>query len=369
MSESTPDNEHLLYIAQTEMDRQKEEMTIEDIEAHRAYVREVFWEPAPVSARTEEWINEIAGNEVSEYRILRKVEEAFSKFEYDTSPGKLPSSVRSPESFLDYFLFEEPHGYCTYFASAFAVIARHLGLPSRFVQGFVVSAEKNGQIPVYSNMSHAWPEVYFEGIGWIPFEPTPGYLSYRYELSSWEVSKKEQEASPVPDTPTPSGAPEPFIPPELPEIPDVPQEIQPDPVVVFSLMDLLKWVFSGIGILLGVLLLILLAERLVRGIRYALSPVSGKYQSEYKRCVHVLGLLGFRREESETVSEFRERLLLEPDFSGLLDYTKDYEEIRYGSRTADVSTLRKTARSADRLLKLLRKKRLPLYLFYRIFRF
>jgi transglutaminase-like putative cysteine protease len=66
-------------------------------------------------------------------------------------------------------------GYCEQFASAYAVMARTLGLPARVAIGFL-SPEKIGsdQFVFSSHDMHAWPEVYFRGSGWVRFEPTPG---------------------------------------------------------------------------------------------------------------------------------------------------------------------------------------------------
>ncbi len=75
----------------------------------------------------------------------------------------------------DYFLFELKKGYCDYFATAMVVLARAAGLPARIVIGYA-----NGTYDPYSaeyNITqadaHAWAEVYFSGIGWMEFEPTP----------------------------------------------------------------------------------------------------------------------------------------------------------------------------------------------------
>ena len=69
-------------------------------------------------------------------------------------------------------------GYCVHFASAMAVMARILGIPSRIAVGFQPGAASsiNGvrTFTVSSHDLHAWPELYFDGIGWLRFEPTPG---------------------------------------------------------------------------------------------------------------------------------------------------------------------------------------------------
>ena len=69
-------------------------------------------------------------------------------------------------------------GYCVHFASAMAIMARVLGIPSRVAVGFQPGQPtvKNGQtvFTVSTHDLHAWPELYFQGIGWLRFEPTPG---------------------------------------------------------------------------------------------------------------------------------------------------------------------------------------------------
>lgn len=69
-------------------------------------------------------------------------------------------------------------GYCVHFAGAFALMARALDMPSRIVVGFlpgqytgdIEEAQRVGE--VRTSQLHAWPEVHFEGIGWVAFEPT-----------------------------------------------------------------------------------------------------------------------------------------------------------------------------------------------------
>jgi transglutaminase-like putative cysteine protease len=71
-------------------------------------------------------------------------------------------------------------GYCVHFASAMAVMARTLGIPSRVVVGYLPGTRDSNygegfrRFNVTSHDLHSWPELYFTGIGWVPFEPTPG---------------------------------------------------------------------------------------------------------------------------------------------------------------------------------------------------
>jgi transglutaminase-like putative cysteine protease len=75
---------------------------------------------------------------------------------------------------------ETKAGYCVHFASTMAVFARAAGIPARisigYTQGTPTQERVNGvqRVEVDSHDLHSWPELYFEGVGWVPFEPTPG---------------------------------------------------------------------------------------------------------------------------------------------------------------------------------------------------
>ena len=76
--------------------------------------------------------------------------------------------------FVSWFLLEEKRGYCTSFASALTVLARAVGLPARYVEGYAASPDSDGVARVTQQDAHAWTEIYFPGFGWLPFDPTPG---------------------------------------------------------------------------------------------------------------------------------------------------------------------------------------------------
>ncbi|NMM94629.1 transglutaminase [Bifidobacterium sp. DSM 109957] len=85
---------------------------------------------------------------------------------------------RSNLDMLDAFLDPETGhvGYCQHYASALAVLGRALGLPTRIVLGYNAGTGErgeNGSYAVASKQLHAWTEVYFDGIGWVPFDVTP----------------------------------------------------------------------------------------------------------------------------------------------------------------------------------------------------
>lgn len=74
---------------------------------------------------------------------------------------------------------EKKSGYCVHFSSAMAILARMAGIPARVSLGYlpgdrIVGADARLSYTVGTDDLHAWPELYFAGIGWVPFEPTPG---------------------------------------------------------------------------------------------------------------------------------------------------------------------------------------------------
>ena len=80
---------------------------------------------------------------------------------------------------LEEFLYDVRAGYCQQFASAYAAMARSIGLPTRVAVGFTwgewdSGRDGQGAYVVRGEHAHAWPEVYFAGTGWVRFEPTPG---------------------------------------------------------------------------------------------------------------------------------------------------------------------------------------------------
>jgi transglutaminase-like putative cysteine protease len=100
-----------------------------------------------------------------------------TRFQYDTDITDLAapcSQLSTVECFAEYH-----RGYCQYFATTMAVLLRELGIPTRFVQGWLPGGRdpKTGIETVLMSNSHAWVEVYFPGYGWHMFDPTGNGLS------------------------------------------------------------------------------------------------------------------------------------------------------------------------------------------------
>jgi transglutaminase-like putative cysteine protease len=92
-----------------------------------------------------------------------------TQFTYSLATQPLSSSAS-----LTSFLTKGKSGYCVQYAYAMTVLTRMLGIPARFVIGYTAGTRlRNGSYEVKNTDAHAWTEVYFPGLGWIRFEPTP----------------------------------------------------------------------------------------------------------------------------------------------------------------------------------------------------
>lgn len=88
-------------------------------------------------------------------------------FTYDTTVAP----VTSDDAVWDFL--QEKRGYCVHFATAMTVMARMLGIPARIAVGFLPGQPTGTTYTVTGKQTHAWPELYFAGAGWVRFEPTP----------------------------------------------------------------------------------------------------------------------------------------------------------------------------------------------------
>jgi transglutaminase-like putative cysteine protease len=70
--------------------------------------------------------------------------------------------------------YQTRRGYCVQFATAMVMMARAQGIPARMAIGFLPGQLSGQQYIVRASDAHSWPELYFQGYGWLRFEPTPG---------------------------------------------------------------------------------------------------------------------------------------------------------------------------------------------------
>jgi transglutaminase-like putative cysteine protease len=83
----------------------------------------------------------------------------------------IPQTPRNRDP-LEWILFDYKQAYCVYYASSEVLMLRSLGIPARMTVGFAQGEGDGDSYIVRKLDAHAWPEVYFPGIGWVEFEPT-----------------------------------------------------------------------------------------------------------------------------------------------------------------------------------------------------
>lgn len=147
--------------------------------------------PDELPPRIKQLAKKLTEDENTKYDKLKAIESYLVEFEYTLSPGKVPEGA----DFVDFFIFDNKKGYCTSFATAMAVLGRSIGIPMRYVEGYIVDYEDRNDTGflVRNSHAHAWAEAYFDGVGWIPFEATPSYHEQRYTL--WAPRMKYDEAN------------------------------------------------------------------------------------------------------------------------------------------------------------------------------
>jgi hypothetical protein len=122
--------------------------------------------------QVQELVRQIIGNADNRYDAVRRLEQYLkTQFEYSLELSR----YRNDEKKLMSFLFDRRIGHCEYFATALAVMARSIGIPSRLVNGFQMGQYNpfGGFYTVRAADAHSWTEIYFPGHGWVEFDPTP----------------------------------------------------------------------------------------------------------------------------------------------------------------------------------------------------
>lgn len=270
--------------------------------------------------------------------------------------------------FVSHFLLDSKQGYCTYFASAMAVMARMVGLPSRYVEGYVVDAAPGGVTVVTGEDAHAWVEIYFRGAGWIAFDPTPGQSDGgghaggdQNEPENTPEPTAEPTSEPTPE-PTPQGdsLDEPTPEPEFDEpTPEPTQEITPpqqgeDDGAQDDRSRRRIW-----PVVLAILLIILLAA-LLKWREYMTRPdqIAAQEESEdarlmiwYRAALDVLNISGLGPQPGETpIAAARRLAATEGDWSAFVRLSEVVAVCRYSGSVPNMSAVNLGQAAYNKLL-------------------
>ncbi len=231
-----------------------------------------------------------------------------TEFEYslEVRPGHGNSAI---ESFL-----RDRVGYCEQFAGTYAAMLRTVGIPTRVAVGFTSGvALGDGEYSVLGRNAHAWPEVWFDDIGWVGFEPTPGRGAPNAQSYTGLPPQQDTTASAAEIDATTDEAPSPTLPTapldpgdglNIPEFEEAPSGESPTPTPQSTTDNgggtSQLWL-AALGLLV-VALLAPSAVRLVRHRRRARS-VDDQLADAWQRATSAVASVGVPLRPSDTPSE------------------------------------------------------------------
>ena len=134
------------------------------------------------------------------YDAALRIEDYLRTFHYSLTNPETPPGQDAVAHFL-----QVKTGYCTFFASAMALMGRSLGMPTRIVEGFTGGTfdEKAHAFVVKGTASHVWTQIYFGQYGWINFEPTSSFSKFNRAFAPGPGGS----ITPGPGTAGPGGTP------------------------------------------------------------------------------------------------------------------------------------------------------------------
>lgn len=299
----------------------------------------------------EQLAREIVGIEQDPYQQAALLRDYLKSHYHYTLDVKTP-----PENldFAQHFLFDTGEGYCTYFATAMAVLSRSIGLPSRYIEGFVaLPAEDGGPVIITGQQAHAWAEVYIPALGWVTFDATSTTGEMPPPPSESETPPPDgPEPTPTPEeeeAPTPSPAPE-DAPAETPRPTETPQPTdQPQPTEAPEKQDgerLRPPVPKRPIWLLWLLLILLIALVILRTRAAEPHRRAAKAKTEGDRLLiywqayaGAMAAKGQPIQKSETLYEYAQRIA--PKDQGLEALAEALSAHLYGKKAPDKETLTK----------------------------
>ncbi len=171
--------------------------------------------PDDVPAQVRQTTQQVTGDLPTPYAKAMALQDFFRSgtFNYSLDTPAQAGYDGSGMAVLGDFL-EAKSGYCVHFSAAMAVMAREVGIPSRIAVGYAPGAanlevEQRSGVSLFGYQAagrdaHSWPELYFEGLGWVPFEPTPTRGSVPEYARAPSDSAAGSQNIPLPEQTTPA---------------------------------------------------------------------------------------------------------------------------------------------------------------------
>ncbi|PMC33922.1 hypothetical protein CJ195_25760 [Bacillus sp. UMB0899] len=182
------------------LNEMKKEQIHEDVP--EGFIERYTQLPESLPERVRELAVSITESADNQYDKAKAIENYLGSAEYTYDKEDIPIP-NADQDYVDQFLFETFKGYCDNFSTSMIVLLRSLDIPARWVKGYTEgelesTAENNKrEYVVTNNNAHSWVEIYFDGVGWVPFEPTKGFVNpYTLTNDYRDVAETEETEEP-----------------------------------------------------------------------------------------------------------------------------------------------------------------------------
>ncbi|GAB3800234.1 DUF4129 domain-containing transglutaminase family protein [Virgibacillus kimchii] len=301
--------------------------------------------PEELPERVSDLAVEITEEHDTKYDKARAVEQYFSSndFQYETTGVPVPGE---DEDYVDQFLFESQIGYCDNFSTSMVVLLRSIDIPARWVKGFtggeVIQDGDSNSANVYeitNANAHSWVEVYFEGVGWIPFEPTQGFdnmTDFHTDVEESEAEMEEEENEPL-ETPEVEE-------PELPE--ENLEEEESEAAMAGNNTNNFTFAWWHAALIVAGILLIGFLIYITR-FRWKTIFLTRKlghrqdaaaYQDAYIHLLKLLEHAGLKRDPDQTLREYAKRIDARFSTNEMGQLTAHFEKIIYKNELSEERT-------------------------------
>ncbi|MBC1582345.1 transglutaminase-like domain-containing protein [Listeria seeligeri] len=305
-----------------------------------SFVSKYTQTPSELPKRVATLANKITKDADSIYDKTKAIESYLSasgEFTYSTDDAK---ETPNGADYVDQFLFETKIGYCDNFSTSMVVMLRTLGIPTRWAKGYTPGeGEKDAKgdkatYTITNNNAHSWPEVFFPGTGWVPFEPTATFSNpENFQEPTTETANK-------PDTPNESSseASKPDTTEKTPDQTDgssstgeTKQAEQAKTDKANNPLKIPSWIWwIPVGLIVAIIAAAVIFRRRIRS--YLLLRTLKKnpiFSKTYIKLLKSLASYGYIRQSSETLRQFAARVDTELGTNNFSKLTKIHESNIY----------------------------------------
>lgn len=298
-----------------------------DYESWRSGEEPVRTTDAEIPERIRALAEQITAGMTSDYDKARAIEQYLrSNYRYTLYPAA-PADGKQEGDYVEQFLFATGEGYCVHYAAAMLQMLQAVGIEARYCEGYAcrIPVHGVGEYQVMSSRAHAWPEAYFAGFGWVPFEPTSALPSAADTTWNRTVKEESGESEEEEDAvwQNPYALPEAEA--ELPE----PEE---EPLTAHPLfVPLLTVLILALGIPLYLLIFVLIRRRLRRR-RYRQLDARERLLMQETEIRELLGKLD-PEPVNPVLTDYAARLPDSALSADLRAFTDCYEAVRFGAKS------------------------------------